>query len=81
MISSNATCVLINARATSNAAIILICNAVGFGQGQALLIAGDGRENATTTFVELAGLNPDKKGLKTGVLFYSTDSRGKVGVS
>src|SRR5215213_1942881 len=73
----------INATETGNITLNIQPNGVNFAQGQSLLVIDEGdngaqEENATTTFVELSRVGPDGTGSGTGVVFFSTNSTGKL---
>jgi hypothetical protein len=85
IIPPNATAgTTINGTETTNTTINILPNGLDIDQGQSLIVTegDDGgtaeQENATTTFVDISRTNPDDTGSGTGVVFFSTNSTGKL---
>ena len=86
IIPQNATTTTtINATLTSNATVNILTNGPVLYQGQSLIVTegdDDGgtaeQENATTTFVDISRMNPDGTVVGTGVVFFSTNSTGRL---
>jgi hypothetical protein len=74
----------INATETVNATVNILPNGLAFDHGQSLIVTeGDEggaaeQENATTTFVDISRMNPDRTGSGTGVVFFNTNSTGQL---
>lgn len=71
----------INATEVANVTVSILPGGLAIDKGQShIVIEGDNgaEEIATTTFVDLARLNPDGSGSGTGVVFFSTNSTGQL---
>lgn len=75
----------INATETGNLTLKLQPNGITFVEGQSFLVterdSNDGaeqQENATAVLVDLNGVRPDDPRSSTGVVFFSTNSTGKL---
>ncbi len=72
----------VNATEIANVTVSILPDglAIDKGQSQIVIEGDDGAEQeiATTTFVDLARLNPDGSGSGTGVVFFSTNSTGQL---
>jgi hypothetical protein len=77
----NATDV-INATETVNATLNIQPNGLGFDHGKSLIVTegnnGAEQENATSTFIDISRLNPDGPAGGTGVVFFNTNSTGRL---
>ena len=66
----------------ANVTVNILPNGLAIDKGQShIVIEGDDggeQELATTTFVDLARLNPDGSGSGTGIVFFSTNSTGQL---
>jgi hypothetical protein len=79
----NASGIVINATETGNVTSNIQPNGLSIEQGQGFIVTEDGaaaekEENATFTYVMLSRANPDGTGSGTGVVFFSTNSTGKL---
>src|SRR5829696_5059620 len=67
-----------------NATVNILPNGLALDKGQSLIVIegeDDGtaeQENATTTFADISRMNPDGTGSGTGVVFFSTNSTGRL---
>jgi hypothetical protein len=85
---NNVTLILPDGNATitateiANVTVTILPNGLAIDKGQShIVIEGDDgaeQEIATTTFVDLARLNPDGSGSGTGIVFFSTNSTGRL---
>lgn len=78
ILPDNAT---VTATEFANVTVNILPNGVAIDKGQShIVIEGDNgaQEIATTTFVDLARLNPDGSGSGTGIVFFSTNSSGQL---
>ena len=70
------------AKEIANVTVSILPNGLAIDKGQShIVIEGDDgaeQEIATTTFVDLARLNPDGSGSGTGIVFFSTNSTGQL---
>jgi hypothetical protein len=78
----NATGTTINATETTNTTVNILPNGLALDKGQSLIVTkgddGAEQENATTAFVDISRMNPDGTGSGTGVVFFSTNSTGRL---
>ena len=82
------TTATINATETGNLTLNLQPNGITFVEGQSLLVTEGGggnnsggaeqQENATAVLVDLNGVRPDDPRSSTGVIFFSTNSTGRL---
>ena len=79
ILPDNAT---VTATEIANVTVNILPNGLAIDKGQShIVIEGDDggeQELATTTFVDLARLNPDGSGSGTGIVFFSTNSTGQL---
>src|SRR5215216_4254765 len=74
----------INGTETANTTVNILPNGLALDKGQSLIVIegeDDGtaeQENATTTFVDISRMNRDGTGSGTGVVFFSTNSTGRL---
>jgi len=82
--NATATGTTINGTETANTTVNILPNGLALDKGQSLIVIegeDDGtaeQENATTTFVDISRMNPDGTGSGTGVVFFSTNSTGRL---
>src|SRR5215213_5685709 len=83
--NATATGTTINGTETANTTVNILPNGLALDKGQSLIvIEGDDddgtaeQENATTTFADISRMNPDGTGSGTGVVFFSTNSTGRL---
>jgi hypothetical protein len=84
--ATTTTTATINATETGNLTLNLQPNGITFVEGQSLLVTEGGdinngaeqQENATAVFVDLNGVRPDDPRSSTGVMFFNTNSTGKL---
>jgi hypothetical protein len=73
---------VINATETVNATLNIQPNGLGFDHGKSLIVTegnnGAEQENATSTFIDISRLNPDGPAGGTGVVFFNTNSTGRL---
>lgn len=78
ILPDNAT---VTATEIANVTVSILPNGLAIDKGQShIVIDGNNgaEEIATTTFVDLARLNPDGSGSGTGIVFFSTNSTGQL---
>src|SRR5215217_2166662 len=82
--NATATGTTINGTETANTTVNILPNGLALDKGQSLIVIegeDDGtaeQENATTTFADISRMNPDGTGSGTGVVFFSTNSTGRL---
>jgi hypothetical protein len=73
---------VVNATETVNATLNIQPNGLGFDHGKSLIVTEGNnsaeQENATSTFIDISRMNPDGSGSGTGVVFFNTNSTGRL---